>query len=306
MTAVPKFKLNTGALIPAVGLGGWSGTTKEQHAQATTWMLTAIKSGYRHIDTAWAYGTEKYVAEAVQLSGIPREEIWITTKLPWSHPGLKTAEESLDESLKNLDTSYVDLYLLHWPQVIDWPDEGPEYQGPVKIRTNAPSFNETWAQIEELHKKGKAKNIGVSNFSVKNLEKLFKTAKITPAVNQVELHPYLAQPQLKEYCDAKGIVLTAYTPTGWDIVRSDPTIVELAEKYKVSPAQIILAWHLGRGIAVVPKSSNASRQRDNLNLPTLSPEDVQHVTALNRNQRLCNKPDENGMVGGWTVEEMGW
>ncbi|TFY61644.1 hypothetical protein EVJ58_g4384 [Rhodofomes roseus] len=290
MTAVPKFKLNTGALIPAVGLGGWSGTTKEQHAQATTWMLTAIKSGYRHIDTAWAYGTEKYVAEAVQLSGIPREEIWITTKLPWSHPGLKTAEESLDESLKNLDTSYVDL---RRKSDID-EDEGPEYQGPVKIRTNAPSFNETWAQIEELHKKGKAKNIGVSNFSVKNLEKLFKTAKITPAVNQVD--------HAKEVDSSRSPVKF----TGWDIVRSDPTIVELAEKYKVSPAQIILAWHLGRGIAVVPKSSNASRQRDNLNLPTLSPEDVQHVTALNRNQRLCNKPDENGMVGGWTVEEMGW
>ncbi|EPT03648.1 hypothetical protein FOMPIDRAFT_86917 [Fomitopsis schrenkii] len=304
--AVPNFKLNTGALIPAIGLGGWSGTTAEQHAKATTWMLTGLKTGYRHVDTAWGYGTEKALAEAIKLSGIPREEIWITTKLPWNHPGLKTAAESLDSSLKNLDTSYVDLYLLHWPQVVDWPDEGPEYQGPVKRRENAPTFNETWAQMEELYKNGKAKNIGVSNFSVKNLEKLLQTVKVTPAVNQVELHPYLAQPELKEYCDAKGILITAYTPTGYDTVRSDPTIIDLAEKHKVSPAQIILAWHVARGIVVVPRSSNAGRQKDNFNLPTLAPEDFQRVSALDRKQRICNKPDEDGMVSGWTAEEMGW
>ncbi|KZT13088.1 Aldo/keto reductase [Laetiporus sulphureus 93-53] len=306
MSLVPKLKLNTGALIPAIGLGGWSGTTKEQHAQATPWMLTALQSGYRHIDTAWGYGTEKCVGEAIRKSGVPREEIWITTKLPWNHPGLRTVEESLDDSLKNLGTSYVDLYLLHWPQVVDWPDEGPDYSGPDKIREDAPTFNETWAAMEEMYHKGKAKNIGVSNFSVKTLEELLKTAKVVPAVNQVEMHPYLAQPDLKAYCDAKGILLTAYTPTGYGTVRSDPTIVELAQKYKVSPAQIILAWHVARGVVAVPKSSNVERQKENINLPTLEEEDFKRVTALDRGERLCNKVDENGYICGWPREKMGW
>lgn len=305
MSSVPKFKLNTGASIPAVGLGGWSGTTKEEHARSTPWFLSALKAGYRHIDTAWGYGTEKYVGEAIKQSEVPREEIWITTKLPWNHPGLRTVEQSLDDSLRNLGTDYVDLYLLHWPQVVDWPDAGPEYNGEIKAR-DGPTFNETWAGIEEVYKKGKAKNIGVSNFSVKNLEKLLTTANVVPAVNQVELHPYLAQEDLKAYCDSKGIVLTAYAPTGYNNVRSDPLIVELAAKYKVAPAQVVLAWHLARGVVVVPKSSNVERQKENVNLPTLEPEDVKRVTALDRNQRLCNKPDADGMVCGWTVEQMGW
>ncbi|KAI0939330.1 hypothetical protein AcV5_000783 [Taiwanofungus camphoratus] len=305
MSSVPKFKLNTGALIPAVGLGAWSGTTKEERAVSVNWITTALKSGYRHIDTAWGYGTEKYVGEAIKTSGVPREEIWITTKLPWHHPGIRSVGDSLKESLSNLGTEYVDLYLLHWPQVLDWPDEDAEYNGPMKIR-DSPTFNETWADIEKVYASGKAKNIGVSNFSVQNLEKLLKTAKIVPAVNQVELHPYLAQEELKTYCDSKGIVLTAYTPTGYSNVLTDPVVVELASKYKVSPAQVVLAWHLARGVVVVPKSSNAQRQKDNINLPTLDAEDVKRVIALDRNQRLCNKPDEKGMVYGWTVEQLGW
>ncbi|KAL6299715.1 NADP-dependent oxidoreductase domain-containing protein [Sparassis latifolia] len=305
MSSVPYFKLNTGALMPAVGLGGWSGVTKEQRAEATAWMLTALESGYKLIDTAWGYGTEQYVREAIKQSGIPRENIWITTKLPWNHPGLRAVEESLRDSLNKLGTEYVDLYLLHWPQVIDWPDEDPEYDGPFAIR-DSPTFNETWAGMEKVYAAGKAKAIGVSNFSVKNLEKLLTTAKVVPAVNQVELHPYLAQSELKAYCDVKGIVLTAYTPTGYATVRSDPLIVELAENYKVTPGQVVLAWHVARGVSVVPKSSNAKRQRDNINLSTLDPEDIKRINGLDRNERLCNKPDEKGLVSGWTMEQMGW
>ncbi|PCH41513.1 Aldo/keto reductase [Wolfiporia cocos MD-104 SS10] len=306
MSSVPKFKLNTGALIPSVGLGGWGGLTKEERAATVPWFVTALKSGYRHIDTAWAYGTEKYVGEAIRQSGVPREEIWITTKLPWHHPGLRTAEQSIDESLKNLGTDYVDLYLLHWPQVIDWPDEDSEFLAEIKTRNSSPTFNETWVGLEEVYAKGKAKNIGVSNFSVQNLEKLLATAKIVPAVNQVELHPYLAQEELKAYCDSKGIVLTAYTPTGYNTVRSDPLIVELTRKYNVTPAQIILAWHNSRGVVVVPKSSDAQRQRDNLNLPNVAPEDLKRISALDRNERLCNKADPDGKVYGWTYEQLGW
>ncbi|CCM04047.1 uncharacterized protein FIBRA_06206 [Fibroporia radiculosa] len=306
MSPVPKFKLNTGAELPAVGLGGWSGVTAEQHAKAVPWMLSALKSGYRHIDTAWGYGTEKYVAEAIKQSGVPREEVWITTKLPWNHPGILTVEQSLDDSLKRLGTDYVDLYLLHWPQVIDWPGEDPAYQGDIKVRESAPTFSETWAAMEEVYVKGKAKNIGVSNFSIQNLEKLLATAKIVPAMNQVEMHPLLAQEELRAYCASKGIVITAYSPTGYSNTLTNPLIVELAGKYKVSAAQIVLAWHLSRGVVVVPKSSNAERQKENLNLPTLEAEDLARISGLDRGQRLCNAVDEKGMVSGWTREQMGW
>ncbi|EED81456.1 predicted protein [Postia placenta Mad-698-R] len=305
MSTVPNFKLNTGSLMPAVGLGCWGGFTKEDRVQAESWILAALNAGYRHVDTAWLYGTEPYVRGAIKQSGVPREEIWITTKLPWHHPGNRTVEQSLDESLRNLGTDYVNLYLLHWPQVIDWPDVDVDFVREIKAR-DQPTFNETWAGMEEMYKKGKAKNIGVSNFSIKTLEQLLTTANIVPAVNQVELHPYLAQEELKAYCDSKGIVLEAYTPTGYGDVRSDPLIVELAAKYKVSPAQVVLAWHLARGIVIVPKSANAERQKENINLPMLEPEDVKRITALDRGQRLCNKPDANNVVHGWTVAQLGW
>ncbi|KAL7282283.1 hypothetical protein ACG7TL_003753 [Trametes sanguinea] len=306
MANVPRFKLNTGALMPAVGLGGWGGSTKEEREQAWTFMLTALKAWYRLIDTAWIYGTEKATAVAIKKSGIPREDIWITTKLHHQHGPF--AEKFLQESLDNLETDYVDLYLMHWPQTSKWVEgvsEPTDEHGDI-ITTDEWTFNQTWAKMEKLYESGKAKAIGVSNFSIKNLEKLFETAKVVPAVNQVEMHPYLAQQDLKDYCDQKGIVLTAYTPTGYKTVLSDPTIAELAEKYKASPAQVVLSWHVARGVAVVPKSSNEQRQKENLTLLNLDPEDVKRVTALDRNQRLCNCANERGKVWGWTYEQLGW
>ncbi|KAH9951734.1 NADP-dependent oxidoreductase domain-containing protein [Amylocystis lapponica] len=303
--SVPSLKLNTGAFMPAIGLGAWSGVTKEQRASGKAWFLTALKSGYKLIDTAWSYGTERSVGEAIRESGIPRNQIWITTKLAWNHPGLRTPEESSNDSLKKLGTDYVDLYLLHWPQVIDWPDEDEEYDGPQILR-DSPAFNETWAGIEKLYASGKAKAIGVSNFSIKNLEKLLTTAKVIPAVNQVEMHPYLPQEDLKAYCDSKGIVLTAYTPTGYATVRNDPLIAELAKKYNSTPGQVVLAWHVARGVSAVPKSTDAQRQKDNITLPNLEQEDVKRITGLDRNERLCNKANEKGLVGGWTYEQLGW
>ncbi|RPD75005.1 reductase AKOR2 [Lentinus tigrinus ALCF2SS1-7] len=267
MADVPKFKLNTGAEMPAI-----AGTTQERRREAWRFILSGLKSGYRLIDTAWNYGTEKGTAEAIRKSGIPRSDVWITTKLHHQHHG-PYVEEFFEESLKNLETDYVDL---------------------------------TWARMEKLYDSGRAKAIGVSNFSVKNLEKLLETAKVVPAVNQVEMHPYLAQQELKDFCDDKGIVLTAYTPTGYDTVRSDAVINEIAEKYKVSPAQIILSWHVARGVSVVPRSSKEQRQKDNFNLPKLDPEDIKRIDALDRNQRICNAANERGKVWGWTYEQLGW
>ncbi|OBZ77030.1 Glycerol 2-dehydrogenase (NADP(+)) [Grifola frondosa] len=268
--------------MPAVGLGGWGGITTEDRENSTTWMLTALKSGYRLIDTAWIYGTEKATGRAIRLSGIPREDIWITTKLHMSHGG--QVEKYFQEISTTWDTItsiwFVDLlvsansgliftfrqYLMHWPQAALYDKDVPEpldAEGQT-IVVDSPTFNETWAEMEKIYESGRAKAIGVSNFSVKNLEKLLTTAKIVPAINQVEMHPYLIQQDLKDFCDKKGIVITAYTPTG----------------YK----NVVLAWHLARGVSVVPKSSNLQHQKDNLDLPTLDPEDVKrilHSTATN-------------------------
>ncbi|KAJ7663800.1 NADP-dependent oxidoreductase domain-containing protein [Mycena polygramma] len=314
-------------------------------AESEKWLLTGLKAGYRHIDTAYIYGTEPYVGAALRASGIPREEVFVTTKLAWHHP--KYLTRSFDDSLRRLGFDYVDLVQSRWfcvdfcaiscfPRTgstssislrpsssrvshrfassriqsividgYDAPSGLDQLAKQLKV-VESPTFNETWAEFERLHASGRAKAIGVSNFSIKTLEQLFKTAKIVPAVNQVEMHPYLAQTELLEYCRKKGIVITAFSPSGHDQVRSDPTIVALAEKYEVTPTQVILAWHLARGVVAIPKSSNEERQKKNLILPILSVEDVASITALDRNERMVNKIGPDGKVWGWTAEQYGW
>ncbi|KAI0773400.1 NADP-dependent oxidoreductase domain-containing protein [Irpex lacteus] len=263
---IPKFKLNNGLEIPAVGTGSWNGTTQEEWDKAQPWVHSALQAGFRHIDTALSYGTEPAVSRAIKQAGLSREEVWITTKLPGHHPGRE--EESINTSLKNLDTDYVDLWLMHWPQTFDGTDEQDTQKDKRGIiKTKDRPFTETWAAMEDIYLNSKrVRAIGISNFSVKNLEILLKNAKVVPAVNQVELHPYLIQEDLLRYCKEKGIVLTAYTPTGYATVRSDSLIVELASKYKVTPTQIILAWHLARGVVVVPASRNTEHQKENVDV----------------------------------------
>ncbi|KDQ49936.1 hypothetical protein JAAARDRAFT_211958 [Jaapia argillacea MUCL 33604] len=337
MSSVPYLTLNTGASMPQIGLGCWGGVTEETRAAAADWILNALKLGYRHLDTAWIYGTEVSTGKAIKASGIPREEIFVTTKLPWHHGA--RVELSIQDSLDRLGLDYVDLYLVHFPQVAafegDDNSEPLDSFGDLKV-VPSPTFVEVWQQMEKVYASGKAKAIGVSNFSIKNLEILLKTAKIVPAANQVEyapssfsppslsslpflpsghhtpadlrgrLHPYLQQPDLMAYCSSKGIKVIAYTPTGYGTVRSDPTITSLASKYNVMPAQIILGWHVLRGNAAVPKSSDGERQGANLVIPKLTKEDFETVCKLDRNERLCNKANERGKVYGWTYEQLGW
>lgn len=160
--------------------------------------------------------------------------------------------------------------------------------------------------MEKVLASGKVKAIGLSNFSIKTMEELFKTAKVMPAMLQVEMHPYLAQNELLAYCKEKGITVTAYAPTGYATVREDPTVGEIARHYGATPTQVILSWHVGRGVVVVPKSADAGRQKENCQILNLSEADVQIINGLERNQRICNKPDEFGNVSGWSMERLGW
>ncbi|PPR02304.1 hypothetical protein CVT24_011642 [Panaeolus cyanescens] len=299
MDTTRKIRLNNGVEVPIVGTGSWAPNTPEAQGRVSTWIGTAIKNGFRHIDTALGYRTEKAVGEAVRASGIPREEIFVTTKLPWNHHD--RVRWSFDQSFQNLNLGYIDLAIPY-----DENDDAPKNPDGSYKTTNEVNFNQSWAEMEKLLETGKVRAIGVSNFSIKTLEQLFKTAKIVPAVNQVELHPYLAQNALREYCTKKGIVLTAYTPS-YSLVRNDPVIGGIAKKYGVTPNQVTLSWHLSRDTIVIPKSEDNERQKENINIPEISPVDLEQVWALDRGQRICNKPDPvHGQVWGWTMEQFGW
>ncbi|KAJ8517588.1 hypothetical protein ONZ45_g5239 [Pleurotus djamor] len=326
MPSIPSIKLNNGLDMPVIGLGTWAGTDAEEQARSQPWILSALKAGYNHIDTAQLYGTEPYVGAALKEAGASREDIFITTKLAWTYHS--RIEESVEESLQALGTSYIDLFLMHWPQQLAFESSAYSRSSSIQdfvvkltaaeenfrprnpdgsVKTvDSPTFVEVWATMEKLLDTGKVKSIGVSNFSIKTLEVLLQTAKVVPAVNQIELHPYLSQVELVEYCKKKGIVVTAYAPTGYAQVMGDALIGEIAAKHGVSPAQVILAWHVARGTTAVPKSTNEGRQKENLNLPTLSAEDIKQIDGLDKGERLCNKPNDQGVVWGWTVEQMGW
>ncbi|EGN94913.1 hypothetical protein SERLA73DRAFT_155598 [Serpula lacrymans var. lacrymans S7.3] len=307
MSLTPRsFKLNTGASIPVIGFGAWAGRDPAIQAKATSWIFAAIQAGYRHLDTAWIYGTEKPVGDAIKASGVPREKLFVTTKLPWNHT--KRVQWSIDQSLKNANLDYFDLYLMHWPHCVVHDEKEPRPRDPdgQLLLDDTGNFNETWAEMEKVLASGKVKAIGVSNFSIKTLEQLLTTASILPAANQVEMHPYLAQNDLLAFCRERGILVTAYAPTGYTVVREDTTIAEIAVKYGATPTQIILSWHVGRGTVVIPKSENIERQKENLGILVLQPEDTQRIDDLDRNQRVCNKPDEVGKVWGWTMDRLGW
>ncbi|KAJ7221887.1 NADP-dependent oxidoreductase domain-containing protein [Mycena rebaudengoi] len=320
MMPVPSIQLSTGATIPAIGFGAaprefstegkkaaqnWVHTALQVSSDHIRFLLSSriLQVGYRHVDTAQLYGTEYSVGAGIRASGVLREEVFVTTKLPWHHA--EYVARSFDESLKNLGLDYVDLYLMHFPQTIEYTVPGADpYSTPTTVQSLLCDIKAV--DNPDIHASGRARAIGVSNFSVKTLEKLFETAKIVPAVNQVECHPWLVQTELLEYCRKKGIVFVAYSPTGRDPVRSDPTILALAEKYSVSPAQVILAWHVARGTVAVPSSTDVARQKENINLPTLSTEDLTILTALDRNERVVNNIKSDGMLYQWTAEQYGW
>ncbi|TRM69190.1 NADP-dependent oxidoreductase domain-containing protein [Schizophyllum amplum] len=312
-SSVPNLKLNNGTEIPAVGMGCWMGGFGEEQ-RAYDMCSKALKCGYRHFDTASGYGNEEAVGRALRESGIPRNELYVTTKLP--NAGHHRVRECFDESLKALDLDYIDLYLIHWPQGErpsgDVRRTGGNFGGTSYVAPDeAPTIVDVWKEMEKLLETGKVRTIGVSNFSVKTLSRLLPHCTVVPAVNQVEMHPCLPQEELKTFCAEKGIVLTGYSPLGRSKTLLEyPAVNEIAEKAGASPAQVLLSWAVQRGTTVVPKSEDEGRMAANLKLIPLSPSDMQAIDAIHKqpgmHKSLLKYHNADGTVMGWTYEQLGW
>jgi 2,5-diketo-D-gluconate reductase A len=275
MTQVPNIRLNNGVEIPQFGFGVWQ-VPPDETAQT---VRAALDAGYRHIDTAQMYGNEEGVGRALAESGLSRDEVFVTTKLNNDGHGYDAAIRRLDESLGKLGIDHVDLYLIHWP------------------RPREDRYVETWRGFEKAAAEGKARAIGVSNFTVATLERLAAETETVPAVNQIELHPGFVQAELRRYHADHGIATEAWSPIGQGQgLLDEPSLAELAQRYGKTPAQVVLRWHVQLGNIVFPKSMRPERMRENIDVFDfeLSPEDVEAVSALESGGRLGPDPDHFG------------
>ncbi|KAL1857508.1 hypothetical protein VTK73DRAFT_8051 [Phialemonium thermophilum] len=284
-----SFTMNNGLTIPAVGLGTWQSAPNE----VKNAVEFALRCGYRHIDAAACYDNEKEVGDGIKASGVKREDIFLTSKLWNTHHKAEDVEIQLDQSLADLQTDYLDLYLIHWPVSFRKANETERF--PINEETflvdviDVP-LEETWKAMEALVRKGKVKSIGVSNFSVAHLEKIWAAAEIKPVVNQVELHPYFQQHELQEYCKTKNVLLEAYSPLSNNIYGlpkavDDPAVIELAKQLGKTPAQVILSWVVQRGIVVLTKSVTPARIEQNLQVFELPEDAFQKMNALDKKTR---------------------
>jgi len=275
--------LNTGATIPAVGLGTWQSKPNE----VSDAVDVALKAGYRHIDGAWLYNNEAEVGEGIKRSGVPRSDIFLTTKLWCTFH--RNPEDNLDLSLKLLGVDYVDLYLMHWPIPLNPKGNDPKFpKRPDGSRDHDLewSYIKTWHEMQKLLKTGKVKAIGLSNSSIPFIESLLADPETTvvPAANQVELHPYLPQHELLEYCKSKGIVAQAYSPLGStdSPLLKDEDVAKIAEKHKALPSQVLISWQVKRGVSVLPKSVTPQRIKDNFVKVDLDADDIKFLDNLHK------------------------
>ncbi|KAI0628570.1 Aldo/keto reductase [Trametes polyzona] len=278
MPASKSVKLNTGAEMPTLGLGTW----RSQPGEVEKAVAHALKNGYRHIDTATAYGNEREVGLGIKDSGVPREQIFLATKL--NNSDQRDVEGSLERSLQQLDTPYLDLWLMHWPAPMTKDGK------PDKER----DWLDTWKDMERVYKAHpeKVKAIGVSNFSVPYLKRLLESATVIPAVNQIESHPACLQEDIVEECRKHGIVITAYSPLGSDSapLRTNPVVEKIAKKYGVSPSNVLISLHANRPqVTVIPKSVTPSRIDENAKIIDLSEEDIKELASIEKenHNRVC-------------------
>lgn len=263
-------KLANGIEMPIFGLGVYKMTDPQETIEAIT---KALQVGYRAIDTASLYDNEEQVGEAIRHSGVPRESIFVTTKVWNSDQGFDNTLRAFEVSLKKLNMDYVDLYLTHWPV------EG--------------KYAETYRAIERLYDEKLIRVPGVSNHHERHIEEVLKAAQTPPMVNQIEAHPYLSQEPLRAFCKERNIAVTAWSPLGRGGVLQDEVILKISEKYGKSPAQVVLRWHVQNDILVIPKSVTPSRIEENANIFAfeLTAEDMNALNGLNRNQRFGKSPE---------------
>ena len=255
--------------MPWLGLGVHRAGSGDEVVNA---MKCALQSGYRSIDTATYYQNEHRVGQAVAESGIPREEIFLTTKVWNTDQGYRSTIEAFEKSIEKMQTNYLDLYLIHWPQPV--------------------TTFETWRAMEELYEKGKIRAIGVSNFMIPHLKRLVENSRIKPMVNQVEFHPELLQPELLQFCKENQIQMEAWRPIMKGRVNEIELLQELAEKYRKSPVQIVLRWDIQKGVVTIPKSVTPERIISNADIFDfeLSDEDVARIDTLDRYARIGEDP----------------
>lgn len=270
-----KTTLHDGMEIPMLGLGTWQ---VDDAATLHEAVKTALDAGYIHIDTAAAYQNEQFIGESLKKLSVNREDLFVTTKLWNRHQvqGYDATVAALKESLQRLQMDYVDLYLIHWPV-------------PSKDM-----YSEAWKALIKLKEEGLTRSIGVSNFHPHHIDRIINDTKVVPAVNQVELHPWLNQKSLVEYCQAKKIQVEAYSPLMRGKITEVDLLSEIAKRYDKTPAQVVLRWNLQRGIVTIPKSVHAHRIIENSKLFDfeLSMDDMNAITDLNRDHRLLFDPDE--------------
>jgi 2,5-diketo-D-gluconate reductase A len=291
--SVPDAVLNNGVSMPRLGYGVFRVPDEETERA----VLTALDAGYRSIDTASLYGNEAGVGRALAASGLARTDLFVTTKVWNDDQGYESTLRAFDASLDRLGLDHVDLYLIHWPK-------------PTRDR-----YVETWRALEKLYSDDRVRAIGVSNFQPDHLRRLLDETEIVPAVNQVELHPDLQQEQLRSFHAQHGITTEAWSPLGQGLALRHPDVVELAERYGRTPAQVVLRWHLQLGNVVIPKSTTPARIRENIAVFdfALAGEDMAVLAGLETGTRLGPDPDERdtrrrpgfSSTGGRWAEEAG-
>ncbi|MET0714162.1 MAG: aldo/keto reductase [Mycetocola sp.] len=268
----PALALNDGHTIPQVGLGLY----KVPEGSVVDVVTTAIEAGYRHLDTATLYANERGVGEGIRRSGIDRDELFVTTKVWNSDHGFDSTLRAFEHSMDLLGLDLLDLYLIHWP-------------APTQDR-----YVETWRALERLQTEGRVTSIGVSNFHPHHLDRLFAETGIVPAVNQIELHPWLPQREARAFHDANGIVTEAWSPLARGGILNNPTLDLIAEKHGVSPAQVVIRWHLQLGNVVIPKSVTPARIAENIDVFgfELDDADLTGIATLASGERTGRDPDD--------------